>query len=329
MIAAHTADSWIASTQRDRTAFHWLQVIGGMGAPMFLFLAGVALCLAADARQRRGAHRTAAAAHAIRRGAFIFALAFVFELQSWILSGGSFAAKMLRVDILHVMGLSMACAAAVWAAGTRARTRSMLLAACAVAVAMATPIVRASQLTPLLPDVIEWYVVPAAGHSTFTLFPWAGFLFAGAALGVGLAERRLNTLLAVAGPLIAIAAYGASLLPPIYPSTSFWTSSPTFFFIRAGVLMAMVPLAFAYVGPGDPRPSPLIELGVSSLFVYWVHVELVYGLATLPLHGQLTLEQALGAFALFTLMMYGLVRVKRRVWDSRTTPDRAVRKTFV
>ena len=48
-------------------------------------------------------------------------------------------------------------------------------------------------------------------------------------------------------------------------------------------------------------------LGVGSLFVYWVHVELVYGVATKPLRHALTLEQCVVAWALFSLAMFALL----------------------
>ena len=44
------------------------------------------------------------------------------------------------------------------------------------------------------PDFIEWYLRPPPNRSTFTLFPWSAFVFAGLALGEWLAttpdERR-------------------------------------------------------------------------------------------------------------------------------------------
>jgi hypothetical protein len=59
--------------------------------------------------------------------------------------------------------------------------------------------------------------------------------------------------------------------------------------------------------------APLVELGRSSLFVYWIHVEMAYGILTAPLHRRLPLEQAYVGFLLFALMLYGLVKAKNRV----------------
>ena len=43
MIEAHTLDSWTREAERVRDDYKWSIVVGGFGAPIFLFLAGVAL----------------------------------------------------------------------------------------------------------------------------------------------------------------------------------------------------------------------------------------------------------------------------------------------
>jgi hypothetical protein len=62
-----------------------------------------------------------------------------------------------------------------------------------------------------------------------------------------------------------------------------------------------------------PGRSRIVEFGVASLFVYWIHVEMVYGVLSLPLHRRLTLEQALIGYMLFSLFLFWLVTVKGRV----------------
>jgi uncharacterized membrane protein len=174
-----------------------------------------------------------------------------------------------------------------------------------------------------LPDPIEAYIRPVPALSGFTLLPWGGFVLAGAVVGLWLdrtrtavEERRVILWLALLGPLLAAAGYVLSLLPPIYRETSFWTSSPTFFALRVGVLITAIPLAYAWTSRVRGR-SPLQELGIASLFVYWIHVEMVYGFLTWPIHRRLTFEQALLAFAVFSIVLYGLVKLKDRVLSAR------------
>src|SRR3982750_2078853 len=49
MIEAHVIDSWTRVADRGTTAFGWSLILGGFGAPLFLFLAGVAVPLSAGA----------------------------------------------------------------------------------------------------------------------------------------------------------------------------------------------------------------------------------------------------------------------------------------
>ena len=322
MIQGHVVNSWTLTADRGRPAYGWITIVGGIGgAPVFLFLAGVALALAAGARIRSGRTEAEAAALARKRGWQIFGLAFLFRLQSWIISGGEPARTLLKVDILNIMGLSMLAAAVLWGLGRSRVSRAMLLSAAAVAAAMLTPALRAADLLALLPDPVEGYLRPVAGTTTFTFFPWAGFVLAGGAIGLWLdaarsprQERLVNGALAVGGALIALGGYGASFLPPLYEETSFWTSSPTFFFVRLGMLLLLLPVAYVWNAWLSGR-SPLAEFGRSSLFVYWIHVEMAYGVISAPLHRHLPLELAMLGVALLSLFLFALVKVKARVLE--------------
>jgi uncharacterized membrane protein len=331
MIQGHAVDSWTRVEDKSHATYYWISMTWGIAAPLFLFLAGVSLVLAAAGRLRQGRTDAEAAALARRRGWQIFGLAFLFRLQAWLISGGAAYTTLLKVDILNVMGLAMLAGAVLWGLGRGAWSRALLLAGAGVAAAMLTPIVRATPLLAPLPDPMEWYLRPFAGATTFALLPWAGFLLAGGAVGFwidsarpGRGERMTNAALAAAGILVAAGGYAASLLPPIYPETNFWTSSPTFFFVRLGIAMALVPLAFVInadrKGPRRWAPklggrwrlrSAVQDFGRSSLFVYWVHVEMAYGVFSAPLHRRLPLDGAMLGWVLLTLLLVALVKLKQ------------------
>ena len=80
--------------------------------------------------------------------------------------------------------------------------------------------------------------------------------------------------------------------------------------------------------PAESRPravsTALERFGRSSLFVYWIHVELVYGYATWPIHNRLPLWGALVACAAFSGLMYAAVVVKERIrqWHPATRSGR-------
>ena len=185
MIQGHVIDSWTMAADRGRPAYRWITLVGGIGgAPVFLFLAGAALALAAGACTRSGRTDAEAAALARTRGWQIFGLAFLFRLQSWIISGGDPERTLLKVDILNIMGLSVLAAAVLWGLGRSRISRGIVLSTAAVAASVLTPALRSSDLLALLPDPVEGYLRPVAGTTTFTLFPWAGFVLAGGTVGL-------------------------------------------------------------------------------------------------------------------------------------------------
>jgi uncharacterized membrane protein len=331
MIEAHVIDSWTRASDRQTRAFGNSLILGGFGAPLFLFLAGVAVAMSAGSKWRRGGDVRAAVRAVQKRGLQIFLLAFVFRFQSLVLSHGA-AWTMLKVDILNVMGLSIVLAATLWGLTAGARSRLVIFAAATLAFVLAAPAVRGSEALAILPNSIEGYLRPIPGLTNFTLFPWVAFLMAGACAGVLLdlartpdADRRANLAFAAGGLLLAFVAYRASFLEPLDTRSSFWTTSASFFFIRLGLMVAAVGVAYLWeqrptlrLGSGQAlrtgrRWSPLQVLGRSSLFIYWIHVEMVYGLVSLPLHGAFSLAGAWAALGVFCLLMLAAAVAKDRM----------------
>jgi uncharacterized membrane protein len=336
MIQAHVLDSWTRLDARGSWQFLWAIIVAGFGAPMFLFLAGASVALSAGSKQRRTADRQAAARAVMKRGVWIFLLAFVFRVQAWILGWGQ-PRTLLKVDILNIIGPSIVAAGALWGALRSTRARCLAFAASALCVSLVTPIVRSARILDGLPDPIEAYLRPVYGSnfylSNFCLFPWFGFVFAGAIVGVLLddarspqPESRLNAWFFGVGGALALGAYGASFLPSPYAHSEFWGSSPSYFLLRTGILIVLVPIAYVWEKVAVRGSwSPMEQMGRSSLFIYWIHVEMVYGLISLPIHNSLTHQQAWAAYAAFVGFMLLWSMVKDRVvrwWNGKGERDK-------
>jgi uncharacterized membrane protein len=321
MVLAHVSDAWTREADRGTSRFFLVVFVSGIASPLFLFLAGVATAMSAGSKGRRQNSRQAGAALARRRGWEIFVLGLVFRVQAQVLGLGPLS-NLFKVDMLNAMGLSIVAVSYVWQAANTQRARLTALAVMVGAIAMLTPVVRdVSWLAPL-PDPLEAYLRPAGRYGAFPLFAWAGFAFAGAIVGDVLDAVRqqparhvvlMARLALFAGGGIALA-WLASFLPTIYNSASFWHDSPTFFFIRLGLVALLVPLV--WVGERALPPfvvQPLTTLGRSSLFVYWIHIEMVYGVIAEPIRRQLPLWASLMGTALLTVFLYQLVVVKNRL----------------
>lgn len=331
MVGAHVTDAWTRNEDRTRSLYMYTVFIAGLAAPLFLFLAGLTLSMAASSRVLKVGHAEAASM-ARMRGLQVLGLAFLFRLQSQLLGWGAFS-NFLKVDILNVMGVAMIAAGLLWGLSQRRSTRIALFSIATAIMAMTTPLVREAGILTMLPDPIEAYIRPLPGRTNFALFPWMAFVLGGAVAGElvfavrdARAERRLQWGFLAAGVCGLATAYAASFRPSIYPVANFWTSSPTFFFMRLGFCTAMLPIAWGierfhifaratwtnFFSEPDVPGRVITTLGRSSLFVYWIHVEMAYGGISKPIKRALPLEVSLLATVALCALLYAIVRWKDR-----------------
>jgi uncharacterized membrane protein len=341
MIEAHTTDAWTRAVDKNSVLYRDANILGGFAAPVFLWLAGLAVVLAATRTAERTGSRAQAVEAIVRRGLIIFILAFLFRIQAFIVSPGNHLVTIFRVDILNIMGPAIVVAGLAWSIASSAAARVAVLSAIAAAVSLLTPIVRASPLVDHLPVGFQWYMRPAGELTVFTLWPWAGFVFAGGAVGALLAparddraERRVNAAIGVAGAALILLGFYTAARPAIYAASSFWTSSPTWFAIRVGILMLALSWLYGLgqlVGPPDPAGSPQVNglfravarswqaplerLGRHSLFIYWIHVELVYGYSSWLWRHRLPLWGTAIAYVLFCALLYRAIGWRDRFVD--------------
>jgi hypothetical protein len=134
-----------------------------------------------------------------------------------------------------------------------------------------------------LPGIVQAYLAPDANY--FSYFPWAAFV--GFGIGAGSILRlvtadhlhRLMQWASIIGfGLIISGQYFSNLPYSLYPSTDFWINSPGLIFIKLGVILVLLAFTFLWTHHGSGQGwSWVRQLGVTSLLVYWVHIELVYG----------------------------------------------------
>jgi uncharacterized membrane protein len=328
MFQVHCYDSWLGGSARDGGFIKMSQLGGTLPAPLFLFLAGVSIALVTDKLRQKGVSADEIARKTILRGGEIFLLALLFRLQEFLLGQPSAPwTDLLRVDVLNVIGVSLilvGIACRVAAVGGVADVRRLRKTTIAVAVACAAGI---SLVTPPLWTTwqphwrvwwLESYINGVHTFGTpqpwlFPIFPWAAFAFAGLAIGFLLLSdwARRNE---VAGVALACAG-GIGLIVTglwldarplqLYAVHDFWHTSPNFFLVRTGILLVILFGSYLWCrwGAGEWGFSPLIELGKSSLLVYWVHIELVYGgFSILPKRSEGIWGATLGLAIIFVAM---------------------------
>ena len=320
MFQTHCYDSWLGGTAREGSFIKWSQLGGTLPAPLFLFLAGVSFALVTDRMRSKGISANEIALTTIRRGAEIYGLGLLFRVQEFIL-GRPWApwTDLLRVDILNTIGVSMMLMGIV-SRLTRTRAANAIVAAfVALGIAIVTPPLWTTWRVLWLPWYVESYINGVHTFGTpqpwlFPIFPWAAFAFAGLALGFALFGEWAKNNLAKLTALIGAAGIGLfyfsiwldSRPGQFYAVYDYWHSSPNFFLARVGILMIIVFLAHAWCrwGAGQWGFSPLIQIGQTSLLVYWVHIEFVYGRFSILTKRSQTIPMAtLGLAIIFVAMV--------------------------
>src|SRR5271165_2808178 len=86
MLQGHVFESFLRDDLRQGGPYAMSQFVGGMPPAIFLFLLGVTFAFLMDSQERKGVPPGKRVVAAIRRSGYLFAAAFAFRLQLWIVS---------------------------------------------------------------------------------------------------------------------------------------------------------------------------------------------------------------------------------------------------
>jgi uncharacterized membrane protein len=321
---------------------------GTLPAPLFLFASGISLALVFGRASQKGITPAQASRAAMLRGAEIFGFGMLFRVQEFVL-GQPYApwTDLLRVDILNIIGVSIILMGAMcWLAAPHifrpreitdakagrvgvARSRYVTSAIVAGAlIVLVTPPLWTTHQPRWLPWYLESYINGVHDLGTpqpwlFPAFPWVAFAFAGLAFGFLIfspwAREHESTAFGVtglAGTLFIFVGRWLDAMPrQFYAVYDFWHTSPNFFLIRTGVVLGIIFVAFAWCRWGAALKgfAPVIELGRTSLFIYWLHIEFVYGrFSILAKHSQ-GIPMATVGILVIVAAMVAVAAIRNRV----------------
>jgi uncharacterized membrane protein len=356
MFQAHCYNSWLNADAKKSELYSWSQLAATLPAPLFIFLAGISSAMVTQRLRDKGVARNAIARTSILRGAEIYGLGLLFRVQEFALGYPiSPWTDLLRVDVLNILGLSMMLIGVLcWltdvsagvvgtrlpaqagASQSRTSTPTVTIIAAlitAAVVAIVTPWLWTSQRPRWLPWPLESYINGVHIYRQpqpwlFPMFPWVAFAFVGLAIGFLLFSdfsRRKEPVVVAALGGAGIVACALSVLFDfssirLYSAAiyDYWHTSPNFFLMRCGILLVLLLGVYAWCRWGWAQRgfSPVIQLGNTSLLVYWVHIEFVYGRFSILPKGQCgILKATAGLLAIFLAML--ALSVLRTRWKKR------------
>ncbi len=280
MLQGHVFHSFARGDLRTQDAYILSQFVGGMPPAIFLFLTGVTLAFLMESTERKGLVGWSRVWIAMRRAGYLFALAIAFRAQLWIfgMPQADFTA-LFRVDILNCMGFGIAVVSLMALFTTLERVR--LCAILGLAIAGISPLIASLDTSGVHP-FLRAYFVP--GPENFSFFPWGAFLAFGVSAGSVLRltpSAELKQAMqwgAWLGLVLVIGSQYFSNLPySLYPKSDFWIDGPGLVLIKTGIILMLLAFAYLWNAYMVTGWSWVRQLGTTSLLIYWVHTELVYG----------------------------------------------------
>jgi len=294
MMEGHVTNTTILYALRPSHTFHYLDLLNGMVAPSFIFIAGFAFGLALDRKWDDFLLLRKTFWLQMKRLLFILGVAYWLHLPTW-----SFRALLkldresiyyaLRCDVLHLIALSLIAVLLLAVVVRNKKVFFLLLPVLTLANVFATPFLYQMELRNYFPDLIADYLTDRHG-ALFPIFPWAAYTFAGTfSCWVYLRLRKVNLedqlfkFLAVFGLMMLIAGFALFYLPWSYHTYADASrSSPRHFMLKMGWVYFTLSLFYFYEQIKKPQSSWLNMVGQESLFVYGFHLVFVYGASFMP-----------------------------------------------
>ncbi len=281
MLQGHTFHSFTRDDLRSQSPYVLSQFFGGLGPAIFLFLTGITFAFILERGERQSLSLRDRFVAALKRSRYLLVLAVLFRLQLWAFGWPSSPwTDLFKVDVLNLMALTLLALSPLALLSIEQRIRWAAIGGAVIAAG--APLVTATDWT-WLPQGVRMYFIPS--YAYFAFFPWAAFIAFGVSAGsilkkitVDQVNRVMQWSAIVGFGLILSGEYFANLPYSLYPKAEFWLDSPALVVIKLGVLLVVAAVAYLWVEyVVRNKWSWVKQLGTTSLLVYWVHIELVYG----------------------------------------------------
>jgi len=330
MIEGHATHGWASAAAKTTTTYEWTRVVATSPLPAFMLLAGMALRLRLGVAAHRGEAPAVVRTSIVRRGLGVVMWGYLASALYALIDGHEGLRTLLRADVLHVIGLSIAalalcCIARAGAIDVRAVTRRA--GVLTIVVVLGSPLYYALVPEPTGPwRYLAAPFVRVQDVTLFALLPMIAWTSIGMVVGDLVQRARSHVSrdvayagLALAGLVIAFACeqltrvmLAGAPLDYVHPAG---IPNMIGYAARGLVLIGVGPLLVARL-PALAQQA-MTRLGRASLIAYVFHIPFCYGLPARPLRGNLDMGQTVPYVLLLWALSYAVVMLTSMRRDNR------------
>jgi uncharacterized membrane protein len=294
MIEAHVSNSTILPELRRTAFFHYLDLFHGTISASFIFIAGFAFTLTMQKKWDDFLQFRKPLWIQIRRLLFILVLGYWLHLPYWSLSqlknvNQKMQISLLRADVLMLIAVSLLLSLFLLLLIRNQKILIHVLLALALAIVFTTPFIYDFDPLGVWPVWAGQYL-NNRNRSLFPFFPWAAYSFLGSYLcWVFLKFRKANregtymAWIALSGLFMVVAGFALFYVPWQFHSyVDVARASPRSFMLRLGFVFLWFSGVWYWIRVRNASRSILAELGQESLFIYGLHLLIVYGSVFTP-----------------------------------------------
>jgi hypothetical protein len=327
MIEGHAVRELLLPSLQSSGAFRFHEIIHGVTGPGFLFGAGITFGISVQHRWSEFLSLTSTLVQRVRKISLLILLGYALHLPFLSLQKTLSTATpeqwliLHRFDVLQCIGFTLLIAHLLMLFVRRERWFPAVLSIATLGVLFTTTSVWEADLSRLPAEVVM--ALQGNFGSFYPLFPYSAFLFAGAFASYEFLkfaemgrEEAFAKRLALVG-LVMLAGSGTLLAVDSGsgPAVQSWNSDPVLMFTKLGSLLMLLSGAWMFEKRlrslwDKPSMKWIVLLGVESLFVYVLHLMVLYGsVINADLHlsalwrGRLDWAPALGISFAFTAVL--------------------------
>ena len=337
MIETHVSNATLTPAILASDLFGFVKFINGLVAPSFLFASGLAYAVTTRRKLPDYLAFGRPLFKQFGRLLFVLVIGYILHLPKFSLDRLVHETTerewqiFFQADVLHCIAVSLLFMQALLLILKTERRLYSTLVGISLVVVFLTPVMWGVDFWNILPWPVAAYM-NGLHFSLFPLFPWSAFLFAGAITGYfyqnakeekleeGSAQKEevmMRSLLWVAGSALLLSFAIEPFAAAAYPTYDYWLFSPSFYFLRLGLVMGLCAGMFFFEHHRGVSPASVITLiGRESLFVYTAHLLLIYGnFAKFNFRNEVNHTFGIAEAGITAAVLMVLMYLSARVWS--------------